>query len=95
MATQKSGFGTKSCTAHKQECVFGVFKFQNYSVLDVVTINGLNLQTVLFTGLITLQNQGLQGNPFIRLYTCLFLVLSAISSIPPSINSVSKCNFPV
>ena len=67
MATQKSGFGPKSYAAHKQECVFGVFEFLNYSVSNIITINGLNLQAVLFTGLITLQNQVLKGNPSVRL----------------------------
>ena len=67
MAAQKSGFGPKSCAAHKQECVFGVFKLQNYAVSNIAATNGLTLQTVVFTGLITLQNQVIQGNPFVRL----------------------------
>ena len=56
MATQKRGFRPKSYAAHKQECVFGVFKFLNYSVPNIITINCINLQTVLFTRFITPQN---------------------------------------
>ena len=63
-ATQKSGFGPKSCAADKQASVFGVFELKNYSVPNIVTINGLNLQTVLFT---TLQNQVRNRNPSVRL----------------------------
>ena len=41
--------------------------FKNFPVPNIITINGLNLQTMLFTGLITLQNQVLQGNSSVQL----------------------------
>ena len=47
----KCGFGYKSCTADKQACVFGISELKDYSVSNIITINGLNLKTVLFTRL--------------------------------------------
>ena len=41
MATEKTGFGRKSCAADKQACAFGGFEFNNNCM-----ITGISLQTV-------------------------------------------------
>ena len=46
MTTQRSIFGQNSCVADEQACVFGSCTFNKHSVLKIVMINGLNLQTV-------------------------------------------------
>ena len=51
MTTQRSGFGQNSCAADEQACVLDNSEFNKNSVLNIFMINGLNLQTLLFTSL--------------------------------------------
>ena len=70
MAMQKNGFGSKSCANDKQACVFCVFEFKNYSVPNLITINGKAGNLVIY-GPKTLQNQVLHGTLlYDREHTC-------------------------